>query len=64
LHQSAGGHGRANLPAFTDEQRNAEVFFELADLMADGAVGDAQLGGGPAEMRVAGGAFEGSQCGQ
>jgi hypothetical protein len=39
------------------------VFFELADLMADGAIGNAQLGGGPAEVRVTGGAFEGSQGG-
>jgi hypothetical protein len=52
------------LSAFADEQRDAELFFELADLMADGAVGDTEFGGCPAEMRVAGGAFEGAQGGQ
>jgi len=61
LHQASGGDGRADLPAFADEQRDAELLFELTDLVADRAVGDAQLGGSPAEMRVAGGAFEGSQ---
>ncbi|CAI8810090.1 hypothetical protein EMIT0232MI5_10270 [Pseudomonas sp. IT-232MI5] len=64
LHQPPGGDGRADLSAFADEQWDAELFFELADLMADGAVGDAQFGGCPAEMRVAGGAFEGAQGGQ
>ncbi|MNF99337.1 hypothetical protein D3C84_822300 [compost metagenome] len=59
LHQAPGGHGRTDLPAFADEQRHAQLLFELADLMADGAVGDAQLCGGPAEVGVAGGAFEG-----
>jgi hypothetical protein len=52
------------LPAFADEQRDAELFFELADLVADGAVGDAQFGGGATEMRVTSGALEGSQGGQ
>lgn len=64
LHQASGSDGRANLPAFADEQRDAELLFELADLMADGAVGDTQFRRRPAEMRVTGGAFESAQGGQ
>ncbi|MNE04849.1 hypothetical protein D3C76_964110 [compost metagenome] len=64
LEQAPRLAGQAHLAAFADEQRNAQLLFELANLMAYGAVGDAQLGGGAAEMTVAGGALEGAQGGQ
>jgi hypothetical protein len=64
LHQASGSHRRTNLPAFADKQRHAQLFLQLADLMADCAVGNTQLGCRPAEMCMTGGAFEGSEGSQ
>ncbi len=63
--QQAFGFGTgAHLAADALEQGDAELLFELANLVADGAVGNAQLGGGTAEVAMAGGAFESAQGSQ
>ncbi len=46
------------------EQRRPQLLFQLANLVADRTVGDAQLGGGAAEVSVAGSGLEGTQGGK
>lgn len=56
--RSGRGH---NLPALAGEQRGAELFFQLTNLVADRAVGDAQLGRRPTKVGMTSGALESAQ---
>lgn len=59
--QALGLWRGAHLAAITLEQRRAELLFELANLVADRAVGDAQLGGRATKVGMPGGTLEGAQ---
>ena len=47
-----------DLARLPDKQGQAEVFLQLADLVADGGRCDAKLGGGELETFLTGGGFE------
>jgi hypothetical protein len=48
------------LPTFANEQAGAELFFQLANLVANGAVGDAQFSRRATKMGMPGGTFKGA----
>ncbi len=56
--------GELGAACFAAKQRQAEFFFERADLVADGGTGDAQLVGGAAEAAEPGGGLERGQRAQ
>jgi hypothetical protein len=59
----AGGGG-LHAVALADEQLDAQLVLQLADLLADRAVGDEQLAGGAAVAAMPGGGFKGGQGGK
>ena len=52
------GIGERDPLAHAHEQRQAELILDLADLAADGALGEVQLGGRPGEAFMPGGGLE------
>jgi hypothetical protein len=60
LQQTLRGGRWPDLPTFTNEQAGAELFFQLANLVANGAVGDAQFSRRATKMGMPGGTFKGA----
>jgi hypothetical protein len=53
---------QANAALFAQEQRPAEPFLQLPDLVADGGMGDMQLVGGAREAGMPGRGLEDPEC--
>ncbi|MNT64756.1 hypothetical protein D3C72_2026800 [compost metagenome] len=61
-HQGQAFVGQRQAARQAAKQGLAQLFFQLADVLAHRCLGDVQLQRCPGEVEVAGGGFEGAQC--
>ena len=62
LAKTLAGLGEGNAAPSAQEELGAEIFLQLADMAADGGVGDEELTGSLSKTHMPGGSFKSFQC--